>query len=55
MPGFLYRSFPCAECPWRRDVPPGQFTAERFEALRVSAGAPGAEVCHSPDVRLPQG
>lgn len=29
---------PCAECPWRRDVPPGQFPLERFEALRATAG-----------------
>lgn len=24
---------PCAECPWRTDVPVGKFPAERFEAL----------------------
>lgn len=24
---------PCAECPWRTDVAPGQFTAARFRAL----------------------
>lgn len=24
---------PCAECPWRRDVAPGQFSPERFIAL----------------------
>jgi hypothetical protein len=42
-------------CPFRRDAPPGEFTAERFEQLAASAGAPGAEVplggimfaCHS--------
>lgn len=28
------RRRPCAECPWRRDVAPGQFSAERFEALK---------------------
>ncbi|WP_199810608.1 DUF6283 family protein [Streptomyces rimosus] len=29
-----HRRRPCAECPWRRDVAPGQFPAERFEALK---------------------
>lgn len=24
---------PCAECPWRQDVAPGQFTADRFRDL----------------------
>lgn len=24
---------PCAECPWRKDVAPGQFPPERFRAL----------------------
>jgi hypothetical protein len=28
---------PCKECPWRVDVPPGQFAPERFEALAVTA------------------
>jgi hypothetical protein len=27
---------PCPECPWRKDTPPGQFTAERYELLRES-------------------
>jgi len=26
----------CEECPWRRDVAPGKFPLERFEALRPS-------------------
>jgi hypothetical protein len=26
----------CAECPWRRDVAPGQFPPARYEALRGS-------------------
>jgi hypothetical protein len=26
----------CENCPWRRDAPPGEFTLERFEALRCS-------------------
>lgn len=34
---------PCAECPWRRDTPPGQFTQARFRALAVTSGTPGAE------------
>ncbi|MGI4943644.1 MAG: DUF6283 family protein [Janthinobacterium lividum] len=28
-----YMARPCAECPWRTDVAPGQFPAERFIAL----------------------
>ena len=28
---------PCAECPWRRDVPTGKFSAERFIALASTA------------------
>lgn len=34
---------PCAECPWRVDTPPGQFPAERYEALRHTTGEPGRE------------
>lgn len=26
----------CAECPWRKDVPTGKFSQERFEALKAS-------------------
>jgi hypothetical protein len=40
---------PCDECPWRRDVAPGQFPACRYDALRVTAGRPGAEApLHAP-------
>lgn len=38
-----YRRYPCRECPFRRDVEPGQFTAERFTALADTVGRPGAE------------
>lgn len=38
-----HRRRPCAECPWRRDTDPGQFTAERYEALRNTTGGPGNE------------
>jgi len=34
---------PCRECPWRRDVAPGKFSARRYDALRVTSGSPGAE------------
>lgn len=43
------RKAPCAECPWRRDTPSGQFSAERYEALRGTTGRPGNEVgFHAP-------
>jgi hypothetical protein len=51
---------PCTECPWRVDVAPGQFPAERYEDLRATTGTPGSEAplgapmfaCHkSPDGR----
>lgn len=32
---------PCAECPWRRDVAPGQFRRERYEALADTSGSEG--------------
>lgn len=38
-----HRRRPCAECPWRRDTPPGQFPADRYAALASTSGAPGAE------------
>lgn len=52
-----HRKFPCNECPWRRDTPPGKFPAHRYEALRNTMGAPGAEAplgapmfaCHKSD------
>lgn len=31
------RKRPCGECPYRRDVEPGMFSAERFEDLRETA------------------
>ena len=33
----LYQTRPCAECPWRRDISPGQFPAERFIILACTA------------------
>lgn len=44
MTGFPYREQPCANCPWRRDSPVGEFPPERYEALRETAGRPGGEV-----------
>lgn len=38
------RKRPCDECPWRRDTKPGQFPAERYEALRRTSGTQGNEV-----------
>lgn len=32
-----HAKIPCAECPWRRDVAPGKFPPERFEALASTA------------------
>lgn len=32
------RKRPCAECPWSRLTAPGQFPAERYEALRNTTG-----------------
>jgi hypothetical protein len=37
------RKRPCAECPWVRDTPSGQFPAERYVALRHTTGDPGRE------------
>lgn len=34
-------SRPCAECPWRRDVEPGQFPPGRYAALRGTTVGPG--------------
>lgn len=39
----LHPRRPCAECPWRRDTPTGQFSADRYAALANTSGAPGAE------------
>jgi hypothetical protein len=38
-----HRDAPCANCPWRRDSPAGEFPPERYEALSKTAGKPGAE------------
>lgn len=32
-----YQAKPCAECPWRTDVAPGQFPPKRFIALAETA------------------
>lgn len=37
------RRSPCSECPWRRDVPPGQFPSTRYQALEKTHGGPGHE------------
>jgi hypothetical protein len=45
---------PCVNCPWRLDVEPGEFTAERFAQLAASAYdmSPVIFSCHkSPDGR----
>ncbi|GBF17407.1 hypothetical protein Br6_04813 [Rhodococcus sp. Br-6] len=41
--GVPHRRRPCAECPWRRDVPAGKFTSERYDALAATSGGPGCE------------
>src|SRR5688572_9909879 len=33
-----HRKRPCADCPWRKDVAPGQFAGERYEQLRSTTG-----------------
>lgn len=37
------RLYPCNQCPWRRDTPPGMFPTERYEALRKTSGTAGDE------------
>lgn len=39
---------PCAECPWRTDVAPGQFGADRFQDLAGTAEDLSARIfaCH---------
>lgn len=37
MNGLAYCKKPCAECPWRRDVPAGKFSAARFQQLAGTA------------------
>lgn len=36
MSGLHHPARPCAECPWRRDQPPGRFPPERYDALRAT-------------------
>ena len=43
MSGLPRRRYPCAECPWRRDTPPGQFTQCRYGALQATSEGPGHE------------
>ena len=35
------RRFPCNECPWKRDSPPGQIPASRYEELRATSDQSG--------------
>jgi hypothetical protein len=39
-----HRPKPCAQCPWVKSTPPGQFPAERYEELKATTGSPGCEV-----------
>ncbi|MFD9668384.1 DUF6283 family protein [Rhodococcus sp. NPDC059968] len=41
--GLPHRRYPCADCPWRRDVAPGIFGRERFDELASTSGRPGHE------------
>lgn len=43
MSGLRRRRYPCSECPFRRDTPPGKFPSSRYEALHVTVGQPEAE------------
>ena len=43
MAELAHKKYPCNECPWRRDTPPGKFPEHRYEALRNTAGTPGRE------------
>lgn len=43
---FPYRRHPCAECPFRVDTEPGQFTDERYRVLRRTVGT-------DDDMRMP--
>lgn len=45
MSALPHRRYPCAECPFRTDTMPGMFPARRYDALRETAGTPGAEAC----------
>lgn len=37
MTDFPHMKSPCANCPWRLDAEPGEFSAERFANLAASA------------------
>lgn len=38
------RRKPCAECPWKKETPPGQFEADRYAELRkTTIGEDGYE------------
>lgn len=41
---FPRRTFPCNECPWKRETEPGQFPASRYEDLRGTAPETPGEV-----------
>ena len=43
-----HANIPCAECPWRTDVPVGKFPPERYVALAATAYDLGRTVfaCH---------
>lgn len=49
MPRRMYSERPCSPsetngaCPFRKDAEPGEFPLERYEGLRCTIGAPGAE------------
>jgi hypothetical protein len=32
---------PCAECPWSKETPPGQFPRSRYEEIAGTSGSPG--------------
>lgn len=37
----LHVSVPCKRCPWKKETPPGEFPASRYEELRVTSEQPG--------------
>jgi hypothetical protein len=43
MPDFPYQDRPCNNCPFRADIPAGEFPPERFAALRNTVGERGRE------------
>lgn len=40
---WICRKMPCPECPWVRAVASGQFSTERFKAMKETTGEPGKE------------